>query len=413
MLIIIVLTIVIFTGCKPNFDDCYDCTRANGGYYTSFGYVTTYETTIACSDDAARSLESKGWNCEGYYPSSGGGSGSGVGDLSDCYDCGKYLVGIGYDEKVVCGNKVQEYINDGYKCVNELRRFSLIAPAHKLTYASVKSILEWEAPTYPNGDPVEGILYDVYIDTKDSSMELVSKDQSGLIFSPSFAMGTKYYWKIVAKHNNNIRECGPLYFRTMPKIINGELIDNRDGKIYKTVNIGDEVWMAENLAYEIPGKEIIEDSVWKANTDYDGWSFYKNDKDSIGNIYGILYQWEAAKIACPSGWHLPSYAEWENTINDHLGGFYSGDKLKEAGTEHWEAPNEATNISKFTALPGGYRSSGGSFNKLGTVGSWWSADVTENYSDRAEGLHLENASNEVSTGSPFKRFANSVRCIKD
>jgi uncharacterized protein (TIGR02145 family) len=97
----------------------------------------------------------------------------------------------------------------------------------------------------------------------------------------------------------------------------GTFKDSRDGKTYKTVKIGTQTWMANNLAF-------------KASS---GCCAYDNNKSNAA-IYGYLYSWETAKNVCPTGWHLPSMAEW-TTLIDYEGGETAGNKLKEAGSKHW------------------------------------------------------------------------------
>jgi uncharacterized protein (TIGR02145 family) len=173
----------------------------------------------------------------------------------------------------------------------------------------------------------------------------------------------------------------------------GTFTDSRDEKDYKTVKIGTQTWMAENLSY-------------KASSDC--WA-YIND-ESFVSIYGYLYSWEAAKAACPSGWHLPSDEEWSTLIN-YLGGVkVAGGKLK--STSDFQSPNTgATNESGFTALPGGYRYDEKTYDKIGEIGGWWSS--TESYPCCAWRLNVVNAGSGVSRSDNGKDLGFSVRCIKD
>ena len=182
----------------------------------------------------------------------------------------------------------------------------------------------------------------------------------------------------------------------------GTFKDPRDGKLYKTVTIGNQTWFAENLAYK-PG---------------DGhYMAYDNDTTNLEK-YGYLYDWETANKACPSGWHLPTDAEW-STLTDNLGGGnIAGGKLKETGTSHWESPNiGATNETGFTALPGGNRDIFGQFQYIGTVGRWWSST---SYKEGSQGRIGDAWFREmaVSDGKIVRNFSTevagfSVRCIRD
>jgi uncharacterized protein (TIGR02145 family) len=172
--------------------------------------------------------------------------------------------------------------------------------------------------------------------------------------------------------------------------------DSRDGKVYKTVKIGEQVWMAENLAYK--------------PTSGNYWA-YDNEADNT-IVYGYLYDWETALNVCPTGWHLPTDDEWTQ-LSDYLGGERNaGGRLKETGTTHWKSPNEeANNESGFTALPGGARILSGEILYVGDRGNWWSA--TELYTNYAWTWSL------FYTPKGFYRSANSgmlgysVRCLKD
>jgi len=184
------------------------------------------------------------------------------------------------------------------------------------------------------------------------------------------------------------------------EILTGVFTDSRDGETYKTIKIGDQVWMAENLNYNAEGSWVYDNNI------------------SNSNIYGRLYNWETACKICPKGWHLPNKEEWEKLI-EYLGGdlldksSFVGGYLKEVGTNHWESPNKsASNRSGFTALPGGH---GGSYNEFYAKGtfahfitssadtSWWlSWCVVLNYQD---------ANIEFSPQSKVDGY--SIRCIKD
>lgn len=170
--------------------------------------------------------------------------------------------------------------------------------------------------------------------------------------------------------------------------------DARDGKKYKTVKIGTQIWMAENLNY------VTKSGSW----------CYDNQTGNCDK-YGRLYDWETAKKACPSGWHLPSDKEW-HTLIDYLGSSaVAGGKLK--STSGWNSPNTgATNESGFSALPGGYLSSfKGSFSNLGADGHWWSSpDSNDSY---AWSRFLSYSSESVSKDQGSKEYGFSVRCLRD
>ncbi|MDD4033419.1 MAG: FISUMP domain-containing protein [Bacteroidales bacterium] len=204
--------------------------------------------------------------------------------------------------------------------------------------------------------------------------------------------------------------------------------DSRDGKVYKTVTIGDQVWMAEDLAYlpSVVGPATVSDT----EPYYYVYGYYGTDvvaAKAIGNFitYGALYNWPAAMNGdpssganpigvqgiCPEGWHLPSYFEWI-TLIDYLGGEdVAGGKLKETGTAHWEDPNfGATNESGFTALPGGYPYND-AFSDIGRYGNWWGS--SEYDVDNAMYLGIRSGSSPVDNGSDSKELGMSVRCLRD
>jgi uncharacterized protein (TIGR02145 family) len=141
-----------------------------------------------------------------------------------------------------------------------------------------------------------------------------------------------------------------------------------------------------------------------------GYCWYNNDSVS----YGAIYNWYAASSnnLCPTGWHVPSDAEWI-TLSTFLGGdSIAGGKLKETGTSHWlTSNNSSTNLSGFTALPGGYRSDGGTFANIRRYGYWWSS--TESSSINAFCRYMFYSFNNMNKSDSNKKNGFSVRCVKD
>ena len=195
-------------------------------------------------------------------------------------------------------------------------------------------------------------------------------------------------------------------------------VTDYDGNNYKTINIGTQIWMAENLKTTkyMNGNPIpnVTDANewWNGTSVLDAYCWYNNDAASFKNIYGGLYNWKAvidSRRLMPVGWHLPTAGDW-NTLVTFLGGSNSaGRALKESGTSHW-TQNDAstTNSSGFTALPGGSMGDWAAY--MGTLGYWWSS--TEVNSDNANHFRLDNTSvSRLDPGS--KRYGMSVRFVKD
>jgi uncharacterized protein (TIGR02145 family) len=191
-----------------------------------------------------------------------------------------------------------------------------------------------------------------------------------------------------------------------------------DGNVYKTVKIGTQWWMAENLKvihYQngdiIP--RVIDDSLWD---NYLGaYCDYNNDITQTA-IYGRLYNWYAVsdnrKIS-PPDYHVPSAAEWQILV-DYLGGQSSGGKMKETGTLHWWNPNTgATNESGFSALPSGFRHPNGTFFYQGKYAHFWSL-TEDSYPLNACDWHLGYDHSDIySDCMSGKAFGYSIRCVKD
>ena len=196
----------------------------------------------------------------------------------------------------------------------------------------------------------------------------------------------------------------------------GTFTDSRDGIVYKTVTIGTQTWMAENLKYlpSVVGPSTgSQTSPYYYVYGYNGTVVADAKATTNYKTYGVLYNWPAAINACPNGWHLPTDEEWTK-LTDYLGGKgVAANKLKETGTTHWKSPNDgATNETGFTALPGGYRkSNGGTFDSLESYGAWWTA--TEVNTNRAWNRGMYYYSSIVFKYSTGKELGFSIRCVKD
>jgi uncharacterized protein (TIGR02145 family) len=208
-----------------------------------------------------------------------------------------------------------------------------------------------------------------------------------------------------------------------PNVTYGEMTD-QDGNVYKTVTIGTQTWMAENLrttkyndGTAIP--EVTVNNEWAALTRGAYCNYMNtNDIDTIAT-YGRLYNWHAVNTGklAPNGWHVPTYVEWK-TLTTYLGGdSVSGGKLKETGTTHWISPNKsAINETGFTALPGGNRDYDGTFDYVRDYGVreygfWWSATKWD--ASGAWNRSMSYGSSYVFIYAKKNEAGYSVRCVRD
>jgi uncharacterized protein (TIGR02145 family) len=215
----------------------------------------------------------------------------------------------------------------------------------------------------------------------------------------NYTTGDILMFKGIAGQYSNIITDIPTSSKTIT--FNFVACTDNDGNHYATVQIGTgksggQTWMAENLNY---------------NT---GNSWCPNGNTSNCNTYGRLYDWQTALGACPSGWHLPSDAEW-TALTDFLGGeSIAGGKMKEAGTAHWlPPPSGATNSSGFTALPGGWTDGNNGFGSIGSAALFWSS--TEDSTSTAWSRILSSGGESVYRNgfNAFKYYGYSARCIHD
>jgi uncharacterized protein (TIGR02145 family) len=208
-----------------------------------------------------------------------------------------------------------------------------------------------------------------------------------------------------------------VYFMMNPWIPYGTMTD-QDGNTYKTILIGTQTWMAENLkttklnnGKSIP---IVTDATSWSNLSTPACCWQNNDP--IRKVtYGVLYNWYTVNTGklCPTGWHVPSDEEW-TTLTDYVGGAnVAGGKLKESGFRHWNSPNtEATNETAFSAYPGGVRlnDSAALFSNLHEMGCWW---TTTSEDDQAFTRLMYYNSNLIQRLYYNKNCGSSVRCVWD
>jgi uncharacterized protein (TIGR02145 family) len=255
-----------------------------------------------------------------------------------------------------------------------------------------------------------------YGQTVTATQSPVTGSTATIVNSPitGLTAGTDYHYRIVAVNSLGTTYGNNATFSTVQSTVN-----DVDGNYYNVITIGTQVWMGENLkttryknGEAIP--KVTNGTEW-SNLTAPGYCWYNNNEGTYKNVYGALYNWHTVNTGklCPTGWHVPTDAEW-TILSTYLGGeSVAGGKLKETGTTHWMSPNlGASNESGFTALPGGDRSSSGTFYNIRYQGYWWSS---------TEGLSMTTAFNRpISNLSwTFYRYNHdkilgfSVRCLRD
>ena len=170
------------------------------------------------------------------------------------------------------------------------------------------------------------------------------------------------------------------------------LKDLRDGKTYKTVKIGNQVWMAENLDYETEK------------------SYCYNDSSKYCDKYGRLYTWATAVDACPTGWHLPASAEFDTLFKAVGSQMVAGNRLK--ATSGWKTNINLGDEYGFSALPAGGRYFDGTYNSEGTNADFWSSTEDKDGSN-AYAMYLNSDDNGAFLTAQSRNLGKSVRCVKD
>ena len=273
-----------------------------------------------------------------------------------------------------------------------------------------KTISEWAIEVTANGG-LDSIRKNVEgwglgdVPAFEKFIEAYADGDSVVLSSSSFRSSSST--QVEDLSSSSAKEAGSEYDATA-----NTLKDLRDGKVYKTVKIGDQVWMAENLNFETDS------------------SFCYSDSAYFCAMHGRLYKWAAAvgksesecgygntcslpsgdvQGVCPSGWHLPSKAEFESLIATVGEDSTAGKVLKSASG--WTAGGYGTDDFGFAALPAGTRGHGGGYGGAYFLGFFWSS--TEIGDNSAFNMYLTFDGDSVHQSVDIKDFAFSVRCVKD
>ena len=275
--------------------------------------------------------------------------------------------------------------------------------------------------------------------TTNYGLTIPANSASGYFYADVMVLlaGTTYHYRIKAVNSLGTTVGNDMTFTTFFTGITGTVIDV-EGNSYKTIGIGSQIWMAENLettkfnnGTSIP---IVTDGAAWAALVTPGYCWYNNDAAANKATYGAMYNWyvvdptsNGGKNVCPTNWHVPSIEQWSTLTNFLINNGYgyggSGTDIGKsmAATSGWNTNGTAgyigndqasNNSSGFTALPGGARYDDGTFNYLRQFGRWWSS--TENSIYNALGPYMDTNSNTVYvTWGSTKQSGLSVRCIKD
>lgn len=237
---------------------------------------------------------------------------------------------------------------------------------------------------------------------------------------------TEYFVRAYATNSEGTGYGDPVAFRTL-FMCGSQLVDERDGQTYFTVNIGEQCWMAENLNVGV----MVDVSDVQQDNDILEKHCYNNDISNC-DTYGGQYTWdemmqytlvEMAQGVCPAGWHIPSDLEWKimeralgMTVEESDGtswrGTDEGGQLKSGGTSFWNPPNTgATNTVLFSALPSGMVWNDGSSSGIGDFALFWTS--TSILETQAWYRYLHTDETRIYRVDGYRQNSTPVRCVKD
>jgi uncharacterized protein (TIGR02145 family) len=296
-------------------------------------------------------------------------------------------------------------------------------PENNATDVSLTTTFSWECVD-PEGDI---LTYDIYFGTSPNP-SYVNSVQSVTTYDPgTLNLETTYYWKIIANDDHSNSTTGDIW-----QFISTGTVTDIDGNIYQTVQIGNQIWMAENLKvthYQngdaVP--HLTDNGDWQVAS-YGAYCVYGNTP-SNADTYGNLYNWHAvddSRGLAPEGWHIPTDEEIKELE------MYLGMSQSQANSTGWRGTNEGSKLagnadlwnngdlendpefgsSGFSFLPGGYRNfQNGNFYSIDNYSYFWSATEYNTYF--AWRRYLSYDTTQVYLSSYSKQNGYSVRCVKD
>ncbi len=293
------------------------------------------------------------------------------------------------------------------------------------TAGNAQATVTFSAPVSNGGSAIT-----LYTATSNPDSKTGTSITAGTITITGLTNGTPYTFTVTATNATGTGEASAASNSVTPAalVCPASFIDARDSKVYTAVLIGTQCWMAQNLNV---GTRIDGATNQTDNSTREKYCYANSEANC--DVYGGLYQWaEMAQYyngatntttwsaapagnlqgLCPSGWHLPTTAEWNTLLTNVGGASVAGDKLKESGTAHWTSPNTgATNESGFTALPGGELGNGNIYIEKGDVGRW--GTLTQAGTSAADRFIMGYNFGSVVTNNVWKYYGSSVRCVKD
>lgn len=294
---------------------------------------------------------------------------------------------------------------------------------------------EFFSPTFQWSRPLGTVSYNLQVATDPGFIHLYLVQNNIIIpngaitsyYVAGLADSTTYYWRVNASNSGGAGNWSDTWSFTTMTRDSGSVTDY-DGNVYKTIKIGDQWWMAENLRVKHyrngePVAHVTADTVW--NYLSTGAYCYYDNNGSYAADFGALYNWYAVndnrKLA-PAGWHVPSDDDWKQ-LELYLGmdpgevddegwrGYDEGGKLKQTGTSYWYSPNQgATNATRFSALPGGMKYVEIGFARIYSEAYFWTS-TAPNHLAFSRSLNYNDM--VIDRLSSSKKYGYSVRCIKD
>jgi uncharacterized protein (TIGR02145 family) len=277
--------------------------------------------------------------------------------------------------------------------------------------------------TYDGGKPVleAGICFDTLPDPDvNDSLRKVSSPATGTFSIKIIDLNptTTFYFRAFARNAAGIAYGETKSFTTTTLYTSGDTLIDQDGIKYPTIVILGKRWMASNLRTSKyrDGSAITNAKTNPEWTSQAGGAWCNYDNLALNDkTYGKLYNWftvTSPKELCPTGWKVPSDADWDNLIS-YLGDVNkAGLKMRTTGTSLWNSPNEgATNSSGFSGVPGGSRSDFGSFGFKGAGAFFWTSSEFDATYSRFRSLNGDLPT--VTDGYDRKKIGMSVRCMEE